>query len=405
MKKFFAAVLVAICSLTVHAKEFILTDSQAGTDVGDWKITSEELGIKAPTAFTIEKKRLHGGRQEGVDVLIVDNGVMQITVVPTRGMGIYEVKSGDLRFGWESPVKEIVNPAFIDLESRNGLGWLDGFNEVLVRCGYEWTGHPGVDDDGFLKSLHGRVQNIPASYVSVTIDEKEPYAIHVKGRVDERTFKFCDLVTWMELNVVPGEAKFSLHDKLTNNADYENEYQVIYHSNFGVPILEEGAVISAPVEQISPFDDYAKAGLKTWQTYLGPTKDFDEMVFNIKPYADNEGRTLAVLHNKAGDIGVAVGYNVKQLPVLTVWKNTDTRKQGYVTGIEPGTSYAYNTKYQRSLGLVPSIQPGETKSFDLTYTLLRSKADTDQALKEVAQIQGDRETELRMEPLVELPKK
>ena len=128
------------------------------------------------------------------------------------------------------------------------------------------------------------------------------------------------------------------------------------------------------------------------------------MVFNIKPYADNEGRTLAVLHNKAGDIGVAVGYNVKQLPVLTVWKNTDTRKQGYVTGIEPGTSYAYNTKYQRSLGLVPSIQPGETKTFDLTYTLLRSKADTNQALKEVAKIQGDRETELRMEPLVELPK-
>ncbi|MGN5060823.1 DUF4432 family protein [Aeromonas caviae] len=58
---------------------------------------------------------------------------------------------------------------------------------MLVRCGYEWTGHPGVDDDGRLKSLHGRVQNIPASVVSVTIDEEPPYAIHVLGRVDERT--------------------------------------------------------------------------------------------------------------------------------------------------------------------------------------------------------------------------
>ncbi|MCB7112269.1 aldose 1-epimerase family protein, partial [[Eubacterium] rectale] len=79
----------------------------------------------------------------------------------------------------------LIHPAFIDLESRAGLGWLDGFNEMLVRCGYEWTGHPGVDDDGRLKSLHGRVQNIPASVVSVTIDEEPPYAIHVLGRVDE----------------------------------------------------------------------------------------------------------------------------------------------------------------------------------------------------------------------------
>jgi hypothetical protein len=405
LKKISAAVLLALGGLSAQAAEFVLTDSQAATDLGNWKVTSEQLGIKSAAPFAVEKKRLYGGRQEGVDVLIVDNGVMQITLVPTRGMGIYEVKSGDLRLGWESPVKEIVNPAFIDLESRNGLGWLDGFNEMLVRCGYEWTGHPGVDDDGFLKSLHGRVQNTPASVASVTIDEQPPYAIHVKGRVDERTFKFSDLVTWTELSVVPGEAKFALHDQLTNMADYENEYQIIYHGNFGVPILEEGARVSTPAKEVSPFNDYAKAGLKDWQTYLGPTKGFDEMVFNIVPYADAKGDTLAVLHNKAGDRGVAVGYNLTQLPVLTLWKNTDTKKQGYVTGIEPGTSYAYNTKYQRPLGLVPKIQPGETKTFDLTYRLLRSKADTDQALKQVEAIQADRSTELREEPLVILPKK
>lgn len=403
LKKISAAVLLTVGSFSIQAAEFVLTDVLSGTDVGNWKITSEQLGIESKTPFTVEKKRLHGGRQEGVDLLIVDNGLMQISLVPTRGMGIYNVKSDDLRVGWDSPVKEIVNPVYIDLESRNGLGWLDGFNEMLVRCGYEWTGHPGVDDDGFLKSLHGRVQNIPASFVKVTIDEQPPYAIHVEGQVEERTFKFSDLVTRMKFTVVPGDNKFSIQDNLTNNADYENEYQIIYHSNFGTPILEEGSIVNAPVKQISPFNDYAKAGLKTWQTYLAPTKDFDEMVFNIVPIADSKGDTLAVLHNKAGDKGVAVSYNVKQLPVLTLWKNTDTLKQGYVTGIEPGTSYAYNTKYQRSLGLVPKIQPGETKTFDLTYTILRDKLATDKALAQVKKIQGDKKTELREEPLIKLP--
>lgn len=403
MKVLLLTILIMSSSFSMQAAEFLLTDSEAGTDIGDWKVSSEDLSVESANPFSIEKRRIHGGRQQGVDLLIVDNGVMQITLVPTRGMGIYEVVSGDLRLGWESPVKEIVNPAFIDLESRNGLGWLDGFNEMLVRCGYEWTGHPGVDDDGFLKSLHGRVQNIPASKVSVSIDAQPPHAIRVRGRVDERTFKFSDLVTWTELVVVPGEAMFSLHDQLTNVADYENEYQIIYHSNFGTPILEEGAMISAPAKQVSPFNDYAKAGLEGWQTYLGPTRDFDEMVFNIEPYADDGGNSLAVLHNKTGDMGVAVGFSVNQLPVLTIWKNTDTTNQGYVSGIEPGTSYAYSTKYQRELGLVPKIQPRETKTFDLTYTLLRSKADTDKVLEQVTAIQGDRDIELHEEPLVTLP--
>ncbi|MBF4339005.1 DUF4432 family protein, partial [Vibrio anguillarum] len=156
------------------------------------------------------------------------------------------------------------------------------------------------------------------------------------------------------------------------NADYDDEYQIIYHSNFGRPILEQGSKVYAAASEISPFNSYAEKGLEDWQTYLGPTKGYDEMVYNLKPLADKNGKTLAVLHNKAGDLGVSMQYNTNQLPVLTIWKNTDTLQQGYVTGIEPGTSYAYNTKYQRPLGLVPTINSGESKNFDITYTVLSS---------------------------------
>jgi hypothetical protein len=48
-----------------------------------------------------------------------------------------------VRLGWDSPVKEVVHPQFINLQSRGGLGWLEGFNEWMVRCGLEWAGHPG----------------------------------------------------------------------------------------------------------------------------------------------------------------------------------------------------------------------------------------------------------------------
>src|SRR5207302_9051547 len=93
----------------------------------------------------IQQVTLHGGKQEGVNVVIVDNGKLKITVVPVRGMGLLSVVMGDLRLGWESPVKEVVHPKYINLQSRGGLGWLEGFNEFLCRCGLESNGHPGTD--------------------------------------------------------------------------------------------------------------------------------------------------------------------------------------------------------------------------------------------------------------------
>ena len=39
---------------------------------------------------------LHGGRQEGVDVILVDNGRLKFTVCPTRGMGVLSVTMGDV---------------------------------------------------------------------------------------------------------------------------------------------------------------------------------------------------------------------------------------------------------------------------------------------------------------------
>ncbi|XAW87673.1 DUF4432 family protein [Vibrio sp. CDRSL-10 TSBA] len=90
--------------------------------------------------------------------------------------------------------------------------------------------------------------------------------------------------------------------------------------------------------------------------------------------------------------------------MLTLWKNTDTEQQGYVTGIEPGTSYAYNTKYQRPLGLVPTIKAGESKHFDLTYTVLRTSTEVSQALSKVADIQGKTPLKQAAQPLVDLSK-
>jgi hypothetical protein len=391
------AVLLGFTSYTASAKEFVLTDSEKGIAKGNWSIASSDLGIKGE-AFTIQNTVLKGGKQDGTELLTIDSNGFKIQLSPTRGLGIISVVGDGVRMGWDSPVNEVVNPKYINLESRGGIGWLDGFNEMMVRCGFEWTGH-AVQADGMMYTLHGRAQNTPVSKLIVDISDKAPYAITVKGLIKENTFKKSNLETWVSLSYVPGSRQFTVHDVVTNKSDYTRDYQIIYHSNFGTPILEEGAKFIAPVREVSPFNDYAKKGLDTWETYLGPTKGFDEMVFNVYPLGDLDGQTQVMLTNKAGDKAVGIAFNIKELPVLSLWKNTDTLKQGYVTGLEPGTSFAYPVTIEREQKRVRQLEPGESAEFTLTYSLLSNKEAVTRYEQDIIAIQGDQGTNVINEPM------
>ena len=72
----------------------------------------------------------------------VDNGRFRFVVIPTRGMGIWRASCGNMQLGWKSPAKGPVHPAMVPLWRGDGLGWLMGFDELLVRCGLESNGAP-----------------------------------------------------------------------------------------------------------------------------------------------------------------------------------------------------------------------------------------------------------------------
>jgi hypothetical protein len=137
MNRALALSLLLICStpLPIRAQSFhrTLISSSQNTHLEEWLVTSKDVQPDAPAAWSVRRFTLHGGKQEGVDMVLLDNGQLRLLVVPTRGMGIREVTLGDTRLGWDSPVREIVHPSFINLQSRGGLGWLEGF--AAARAG------------------------------------------------------------------------------------------------------------------------------------------------------------------------------------------------------------------------------------------------------------------------------
>lgn len=401
------AMLLATASLAAPGAEpfrQVLTSSSRGIHTDQWTLTHRDLGTPQP--WSIRKLTLHGGRQEGVDIILVDNGVLTLTVIPTRGMGILEATAGDVRLGWESPVKEVIHPNTINLESRGGLGWLEGFNEWMVRCGTEWAGHPGKDS--FINNtgdkaemaltLHGRIANIPASEVEVVIDPNPPFRLRVRGRVDERMFYGPKLELWTEVSTDPGSTTFRIEDSLTNHGAHDQEYQMIYHCNFGAPLLNAGARFVGATRRVTPFNAHAAKDVERFAEYAGPTKGFVEQVYCLQPAADSTGRSVVMLHNARSERGVAMGFSVEQLPSFTLWKNLAATEEGYVTGLEPGTGFPFNRRIERLAGRVPRLAPGASKKMGIDVTVLLSREDVSRAANEIKRIQGGREPQLDKEP-------
>lgn len=350
---------------------------------------------KFPTEWSITKQSLKGGKQDGVEIITINNGELKISIIPTRGMGIFDVHSKSVRLGWDSPVKEIVHPSHINLDSRGGLGWLEGFNEWMVRCGLEFAGHPGTDEfidntgnpSTLNLTLHGKIQNIPASEYEIIIDPEPPHRIRVSGTVYEKFFYGPKLKLVTEISTVAGSDTFQISDQVINEGAFPQEFQLIYHGNYGSSILEEGAQIYTPAKSVTPMNDHAAKGIDNWQSYQGPTPGFIEEVYLLEPQSDEEGNTLALLANADLTLGTSVRWNLSELPYLTVWKNTAAKKDGYVTGIEPATGFPFNRKVERKYGRVPMIQPGETRAFTLNFGIHHDQDSVQSIISQVDKLQ------------------
>ncbi len=258
---YFITIIAAVSSnQALDPHRIVLTDIEQNVHIETLHITSRQITPDCPIAWSVDKYVLHGGRQEGVEIIDVNNGRLRFTVVSTRGMSIQQAIMDGLRLGWDSPVKGPVHPKFVNLSERQGLGWLYGFNEWMVRCGLEFFGAPGpdefIDNTGKKSSmdltLHGKIGNIPASQVEVIIERRPPYRIRIRGRVEEACLHGPKLQLLAETSTLPGSNTLQISDTITNRSAVEQEFGILYHANYGPPLMEQGAKFVAPVRQITP---------------------------------------------------------------------------------------------------------------------------------------------------------
>ena len=306
--------------------------------------------------------RFDGGPSDGVVTVTLTAGDCRATLCPTRGLGVLDFSRDATTLGWDSPSGPgPVPPWRVDLASRGGLGWLDGFTELVVRCGLSFNGPPGHDAGGPPLeqdiTLHGRIANRPAAAVRV---DRNGESVTCTGSVREAVLFGVGLELRTAITLHPG-GRLIIEDTVHNIVARPQEMQLLYHINIDPRQLGDDTELTPPPGAMQPRDETAAAGIDRWTAIDPPTDGYAEQVFFVTPPDDGEEATTR-LHSPSTGRGVEVTQSLGTLPSLSIWKCFQPAADGYVLGIEPGTGFPNFKADERAAGRVVVLQPGESRT-------------------------------------------
>ncbi|MEC8556440.1 MAG: aldose 1-epimerase family protein [Planctomycetota bacterium] len=340
--------------------------------------------------FTLQRLNLRGGACEGVELLLVQSDRVRAAICPTRGMSLWKASVDGTTLGWSSPVQGPVHPNFVAIEESSGLGWLDGFDELMVRCGLRSFGAPDFDESGsLLFPLHGRIGNLPARNLQINVDE-EHSLLEVQAEVYETRFLQFNLQLTAKYVFSMGQPTIGISDTVLNASATPTTMQMLYHINIGDPVLEEGSKVDVSASKVVARNAHAASDLEIWNTYPGPVAGYEEQVYFFAGKANEQGWAQAVVANAADSQGVSVRYKTDTLPFFTQWKNTVAREDGFVTGLEPGTGFPNPRSFEEEKGRVVSLGPQESVEFNIRIEGLGDARQIAAARKGIEELTGGR---------------
>ncbi len=389
-------------------EQFVIFDVNENRYQNDFSVSQESgIELSGSAAWSVSKHTLRGGLSAGVDVVEINNGALALSLLPTRGMGIWRGEYRGISLGWDSPVQRPVNPSFVNLHERSGLGWLNGFQEFLCRCGLASNGPPGTDvvlDNNGNEiqtdlTLHGKIANTPAWRTEVEISDVDSGLLSVTGYIDESMMFGPSLRLKSTLQTAAGSSSFTIIDEVTNLGGQTTELQLLYHTNIGQPLLDEGTRFVAPIRELAPRDSRAQEGIDSFPAYSAPVTGFVEQVYFMTLLEDATGRSVVLLKNSTADKGLSLEFQPQQLPYFSLWKNTQSMRDGYVTGLEPATNFPNLKTFERERGRVVTLEPSESAAFEITITVLDSIKSVADVENRIAKIQSQVAPTVHSQPI------
>lgn len=331
----------------------------------------------------IRLAELADGPGRGVRVADVRTGAgLRFTVLIDRGLDIGYAAFNEIPLAFQASAG-VRSSHFYDQE---GYGWLRNFHGgLLCMCGLSAAGHPSEDAFGE-HGLHGRVSNTPAQFLSLGDDwSGDEYEFWIGGRVRESWVFGFNLQMTRKITVRLGENRFYVDDAFENLGNEPAPLMLLYHCNFGFPLVAEGSELIVDDVSVRPRDPQAEEGIATHNQFDAPQPGYAEQVFYHNARADEDGYVTAAVVNRwlnEGEGLVAyVRYRQAELPELIEWKQMGA--VDYAAGVEPANCYPEGRAREAERGALRIMAPGEVVHTKLEIGVLGKRAEIERLINQI----------------------
>jgi len=324
--------------------------------------------------FGLRRVQLQEGVAAGCNVIEATTaGGLQADILADTGLdlGLVRYKGVNAGFlsknGYDSPARFLAR-------ERDFVGNFPG--GLLYTCGLRSTGAPGVDGDEY-HPQHGRIHGQPATNLSACLKSAHPESACLESARPESA---CPESACLESACLEGDelviegtmreavafghmmelrrrislpawgSRIAIEDTIQNLTSRPEEFAILYHFNFGYPLLCENARLILPEDRkTTPRNEQSKAGLGHECEFSAPRDEPGEMVFF---HELKEG--WAKLENPDAGLAATLRWDLHSLPILAQWKNFVGGD--YVLGLEPSNNYIMGRAAERENGTLQVIE-------------------------------------------------
>ncbi|MDX9881160.1 MAG: aldose 1-epimerase family protein [Prolixibacteraceae bacterium] len=316
----------------------------------------------------IETSILDNGTEKGVRIAWINTGSgLRFKVVLDRAMNIADAFYNQFSLAWLSHLG--ITPG--NITTASGMNWLHSFSGGLfTTCGLTHIGGPEKDEFGE-RGLHDRISHIPALVESIVQPDLRTgnLRMSITGRMLQSAVFGPHIELKRTIAVELGCPKINITDEVTNLGNEPTPHMLLYHFNFGWPLITEGTKLlwegkwESRGSQADNFIFNVNNNFKTCTTSIEEHKGNGESVAFIDINPDSSGICECAIYNPYIKLGIKLRFKKEQLPWLTNWQHWGRNE--YVTALEPGTHPPIGQSKARKEGSLIFIHPGETREYNL----------------------------------------
>ncbi len=309
----------------------------------------------------IREMECRSGSARGLRMIEVYNAAgLRFTLLPDRCLDIYDFSFMGHNLAFHTK-NGLTTGRSLDEDEFFTL-WPGG---MLSTCGLLNVGDACIDEGKH--PIHGRIGSTPARHVSVSEGwQGNDYILSVSAEIWETRLYGYQLSLHRTISTGLYDRSVTISDTITNHTIVDEEFMLLYHINFGYPLLDASSVFVCSPAVMQPRNSHSIEHINMCE----PDREAGHQLFLHSLQGSN---ARAAIVNPALQMAGYIEFETANLPYLCEWKHMAAHD--YVVALEPCNCVGLGRIAERKNGTLKVLPSYSSISHKLSIGVLDGKTE------------------------------